>query len=66
VFIAGEDNAAATLTIRKELAQGEYLILYAAEFSDLHPLQKLVLSVYSEQEVKMKLLDSASYGVARF
>jgi hypothetical protein len=49
-FMDGEYTAASTITIafKNGLKKGDYLLLYQSEFTDLHPMKKLVLSVYCE------------------
>jgi hypothetical protein len=60
LFMEGEYSESSTLTIafKKGLSKGDYLILYQSEFSDLHEVRKLVLSVYCEDLTSLKLLNT--------
>lgn len=67
LFLDGEFTEASTLTIafKKGLTKGEYLIIYQAEFSQIHPLRKLVCSVYCEDNTTLKVLANDNLSCAR-
>ena len=50
------------LTFKEGLPQGEYLLMYKAGFSKEHPERKLTVSLYSNEDVQMTLLDDQAYG----
>lgn len=63
VFLDGNYTTASTITVafKNGLKKGEYLLLYQTEFSDLHPMRKIVCSVYCEDPTDLKVIDSTSY-----
>lgn len=40
--------------------------MYQTEFTELHPMRKVVISVYCEDKTQMWAVDNYSYGYDRF
>lgn len=55
-----------TCAFHKGLPKGIYLIMYAVDFLPCHPLQRIILTAYSEDKVQLIRLDASNYGYDRF
>jgi hypothetical protein len=55
-FLDGEYESSlptVTCAFRNGLKKGVYLVLYSVDFLKSHPLQRIILSTYCEDETKM-------------
>ena len=63
VFLDGAYEASASISrpFRNGLPKGDYLVVYRAEFTEEHPMHKVVLSVYADDPLEMKRISNESY-----
>lgn len=55
-----------TCSFKHGLLAGEYLILFSVDFLDCHPLRRIIVSTYCEDETEMVRLCSKQYGYEKF
>lgn len=55
-----------TCSFKNGLLKGEYLILYSVAFLECHPLRRIIVSTYCEDQTDMVRLDAKAYGYDRF
>jgi DNA-dependent RNA polymerase auxiliary subunit epsilon len=62
-FIDGEvdETASSTKPFPRGLPEGDYIIVYKAEFTEEHPMRKLSICICAEQEVHMERIRSNNY-----
>jgi len=51
-----------TCAFNKGLTKGEYLVLFSVEFLSCHPLKRIILTTYCEDDVQFARLDERKYG----
>ena len=51
---------------KKKFPAGEYLIMYQADWTELHPMRKLVISGYADNKLEMKRVNNETYSMDRF
>ena len=64
IFISGEFSSETSRDGRTvlrfaSLPKGEYLVLYNVEWTRLHPERKIIMSLYSTNDVTFKRLDES-------
>ena len=62
-FIDGDYECAASVSkpYIKGLPKGDYLLVYEAEFTELNPMRKVIISCYADDPVKMCRLCENNY-----
>lgn len=55
-----------TCAFRNGLKRGEYLVMYSVDFLPNHPLRRIILTNYCEDDTTMVRLNPEHYGYERF
>jgi hypothetical protein len=55
-----------SLPITKGLKAGEYVLIYQAEFTELNPERKLIISAYCKEKLNLERVSIEDYSVDNF
>ena len=55
-----------SLPITKGLKAGEYVLIYQAEFTELNPERKLIISAYCKEKLNFERVSIEDYSVDNF